>query len=337
MTNTLLRQNIFLTFSIWCLLLVTNTNAQLRDLDINLDNYEYPFPVAFLKVNAQNQTLTMAYMDEKPSRPNGKIVLLLHGKNFNGAYWRQTADTLLSHGYRVLMPDQIGFGKSSKPEHFQYSFQQLALLTKKLVDTLGIKEVHVLGHSMGGMLAVRFTLMYPDMVSKLVLENPIGLEDYKVKVPYTDVNKLYQKELKQDYESMKKYQLTNYYDNNRKPEYDEWLNLLAGWTLNKEYPRIAWNSALTTDMIMTQPVVYEFGNIKRPTLLIIGQRDRTALGKDLVSKDVAATMGNYPALSRKTKTKIRNSTLVKLEGIGHMPHIESFGRFITPLLDFLKR
>lgn len=81
------------------------------------------------------------------------------------------------------MPDQVGFGNSSKPEHFQYSFQQLALLTKKLVDTLGIQEINVLGHSMGGMLAVRFTLMYPDVVSKFILKDPIGLEDYKVKVP----------------------------------------------------------------------------------------------------------------------------------------------------------
>ena len=337
MTNSSFLQYTLLAISFGCLFLITSASAQLRNLDIHLENYEYPYPVAVLKVNAQNQTLNMAYMDVKPSRPNGKTVLLLHGKNFNGAYWRQTADTLLSLGYRVLMPDQIGFGKSSKPEHFQYSFQQLATLTKKLVDTLGIKNVNVLGHSMGGMLAVRFTLMYPEIVSRLILENPIGLEDYKVKVPYTDVNSLYQKELKQDHASLKKYQLTSYYDNQWKPEYDEWLNLLAGWTLNKDYPRIAWNNALTTDMIMTQPVVYEFGNINRPVLLIIGQRDRTALGKDLVSKEMAATMGNYPALSKKTKAKMKNSRLVKLEGIGHMPHIESFDRFITPLLDFLKK
>ncbi len=335
--NRPLFNKVLLIVSFFCLFLITTSSAQLRELDIHLENFEYPYPVSFLKVNAQNQTLSMAYMEVKPSKPNGKTVLLLHGKNFNGAYWRQTADTLLSHGYRVLMPDQVGFGKSSKPEHFQYSFQQLALLTKRLVDTLGIQEINVLGHSMGGMLAVRFTLMYPEVVSKLILENPIGLEDYKVKVPYTDLNKLYQKELKQDYESLKKYQLTSYYDNQWKPEYDEWLNLLAGWTLNKEYSRIAWTSALTTDMIMTQPVVYEFGNIKRPTLLIMGQRDRTALGKDLVPKDVAATMGNYPTLSKKTKAKIRGSKLVKLDGIGHMPHIETFDRFIRPLLDFLRK
>jgi hypothetical protein len=65
-----------------------------------------------------------------------------------------------------------------------------------------------------------------------------------------------------------------------KPEYNKWLNLLAGWTLHKDYPLIAWNAALTSDMIFTQPVCYEFKNIQSPTLLIIGQADRTAIGKD---------------------------------------------------------
>jgi len=46
----------------------------------------------------------------------------LHGKNFSGAYWQDTMTALLAEGYRVVAPDQIGFGKSSKPAHFQYSF-----------------------------------------------------------------------------------------------------------------------------------------------------------------------------------------------------------------------
>jgi pimeloyl-ACP methyl ester carboxylesterase len=311
--------------------------AQLKPLDINLENYEYPFPVKFINLDIQQQQLRMAYMDVEPATSNGKTVLLLHGKNFNGAYWRETADALVKNGYRVIIPDQIGFGKSSKPASFQYSFQQLATNTKKLLDGLGITKIAVLGHSMGGMLAIRFTLMYPGTVSKLVLEDPIGLEDYKIKVPYQPIDSLYQKELKQNYESLKKYQLSSYYHNEWKPAYDEWLNLLAGWTLNKDYPVIAWNNALTSDMIITQPVVYELPNIKSPALLIIGQADRTAIGKDLVPKEVQETMGNYPLLGVQAKAKIPNSELVKIEGTGHLPHIESFDKFINPLIDFLKK
>src|SRR5687768_12827490 len=111
--------------------------------------------------------------------------------------------------------------------------------------------------------------------------------------------------------------------------------MLAGWTLSPDYPRIAWNSALTYDMIFTQPVYYELDKIAVPTLLIIGQRDRTALGKPLVSEEVRKTMGNYPELGKATAKRIKDSKLVELDNVGHLPHIESYTKFIDPLLNFL--
>ncbi|SIS70033.1 Pimeloyl-ACP methyl ester carboxylesterase [Zobellia uliginosa] len=309
---------------------------KLEWLDIELSNYEYPFPVSILTVNNQEQQLKMAYMDVKPENYNGKNIVLLHGKNFNGAYWKTTIEALAKEGFRVIAPDQIGFGKSSKPAHFHYTFQQLAQNTKSLLDTLGISQTAVLGHSMGGMIAARFALMYPETTEKLILENPIGLEDWKLKVPYQPVEWWYQNELKKSYEGIRKYQLESYYDNQWKPEYDQWVNLLAGWTLNSDYERIAWNAALTYDMIFTQPVVYEFENIKAKTLLIIGTRDRTALGKPLVTEKVRKTMGLYNQLGKKTQERIPDAELVELANIGHLPHIESFDRFIAPLTSFLK-
>lgn len=307
-----------------------------RELEIDLENYEYPYEVHILKLNVQQQNLDFAFMDIEPKQHNGKNVLLLHGKNFNGAYWETTIEKLTENGFRVIVPDQIGFGKSTKPENFQYSFHQLALNTKNLLDTLGVDKVAVLGHSMGGMLATRFTLMFPETTEKLILENPIGLEDYKRVVPYKPVSWWYKNELEKDYQQIKKYQQENYYDGQWKPEYDEWVNILAGWTLNENYPVVAWNAALTYDMIFTQPVVHEFQDIKVPTLLIIGTRDRTALGKPLVSKEVRETMGQYQELGKSTRDKIPNSELVELEGIGHLPHIEAFNKFIDPLLSFLE-
>ena len=260
-------------FFISSLFIAVVANAQqplIKPYDIDLTNYQYPNAVQFITLNIQDEVLKMAYMDVKPADPNGHVVMLLHGKNFNGAYWGQTAKVLSDNGYRVIIPDQIGFGKSSKPQHIQYSFQLLCQNTKAILDTLGIQKVCVLGHSMGGMVATRFTLMYPERVEKFILEDPIGLEDWKVKVPYQSVDDWYQRELKQDYNSLKKYQQESYYHGTWKPEYDKWLEVPVGWTLSKDYPRIAWNSALTYDMIFTQPVCYEFENIKAPTLLIIG-------------------------------------------------------------------
>ena len=308
----------------------------LQWLDIELSNYNYPFPVSTLDLKIQDQDLKMAYMDVKPDNYNGKNIVLFHGKNFNGAYWKTTIEALTKVGFRVIVPDQIGFGKSSKPKHFHYTFQQLAKNTKNLLDSLNVEKSAVLGHSMGGMLATRFALMYPDTTTKLILENPIGLEDWKLKVPYQSVTWWYNNELKKSYEGIKKYQLVNYYDNAWKPEYDVWVNLLAGWTLNSDYKTIAWNNALTYDMIFTQPVVYEFKNITVPTLLIIGTRDRTALGKPLVTEEVRQTMGLYSELGKKTQQEIPNAKLIEIENVGHLPHIEKFDSFIQPLLQFIK-
>ena len=150
------------------------------------------------------------------------------------------------------------------------------------------------------------------------------------------IDENYKKELKQSYDRIKDYQLTNYYGDHWKPEYDEWVNILAGWTLDPDYPRIAWNAALTTDMIITQPVCYEFENIKAPTLLIIGQRDRTALVNSKTPEEIKSILGNYPELGKLTAKKIPASQLIEIENVGHLPHIESYQKFITPLLLFLK-
>ena len=311
-------------------------SAQQNTIGVRMENVDFPFPVQYIVLDIQGEKLEMAYMDVEPVTPNGKAVLLLHGKNFAGNYWEQTARDLSKAGFRVVIPDQIGFGKSSKPTNIQYSFQLLAQNTKAILDKLKIEKISVLGHSMGGMLATRFALMYPEITEKLILENPIGLEDWKTVVPYQSVDDWYQTELKQTYDKLKAYQQKSYYHGQWKPEYDKWLNILAGWITNKDYPVIAKNSALTYDMIFTQPVYYEFSNLKMPVLLIIGQADRTALGKDKAPEKEREKLGNYPELGKATAAKIKNAKLVELENIGHSPHIESYSEFIKPLLAFLK-
>ncbi|WP_292010715.1 alpha/beta hydrolase [Chryseobacterium sp.] len=310
--------------------------AQVKPLDATLSNYKYPYEVHFLDLKSQQQDLKMAYMDVKPKKPNGKAIMLLHGKNFNGAYWEQTAKDLSDKGFRVIIPDQIGFGKSSKPQSYQFSFSQLADNTKGILDELKIDKIIVLGHSMGGMVGTRFTLLYPERVEKLILENPIGLEDYKTFAAYQTIDQAYQSELKNTAETYKNYQLRFYYDNKWKDEYQPWLDLIAGWTLHKDYPKVAWDAALTSDMIYNQPVCYEFKNIKVPTLLIIGTRDRTAIGKDRAPKELQPKMGQYQELGKKTQKEIPGAKLVEIENVGHLPHIEVYPQFFKALYDFIK-
>lgn len=313
---------------------LTSQAEDRQPLSITLEGYDYQYPVQFFPLSVEGQDLKMSYMDVPPrSGGIGKTILLLHGKNFFGAYWKDTITFLADNGYRVIVPDQIGFGKSSKPD-IHYSFHALAANTKKLLDTLGVKEVTVMGHSMGGMLATRFTLMYPETATRLVLENPIGLEEYRRFVPYVSVDELYRSELRASAEKILAYHKTYFVTWRR--EYGEYAEVAARQRSSGEFPRQALSSALTYEMIYQQPVCHEFGEVKAKTLLVIGQADRTVVGKARVKKELLPTVGQYPALGRKTAALIPNAKLAELANVGHIPHMEMKDTFHEVLLNFLK-
>lgn len=177
--------------------------------------------------------------------------------------------------------------------------------------------------------------MCPERVERLARVNPIGLEDWRLVAPYRTVDENFAQELRATPESIKEYQRVNYFGGVWKPEYDALTEILVGWTRHPEYRRVAWNAALTSDMIFTQPVLYEFDRLKSPTLLIIGQRDRTPIGKDRVSKEVAARMGDYPSLGKAAAKRIPGARLVEIQEAGHIPQVDSFQKYIRALLDFI--
>ncbi|MFC4212031.1 alpha/beta fold hydrolase [Pedobacter lithocola] len=309
----------------------TAVQAQKIDtLSITLENVKYPYPIKFLPINIEGQDVRMAYMDVPPTiAPNGRTVMLFHGKNFGGYYWSHVIRALAGNGYRVLVPDQIGFGRSSKPI-INYSFKQLAQWNKKLLDTLGIQKTSILGHSMGGMLATRFALMFPERMDKLLLENPIGLEDYKTFVPVSTVEEQYQRELKNTAESIRQYYKSSYFTV-WKPDYESLVNVAAGVTFSADFPRYAKVAALTYNMIYEQPVVDEFKDLKVPTILFIGKEDKTIVGKGLLSADQQAIHGLYRFLGKNTALKIPGSKIVEFEACGHIPHVEIVTEFLVAL------
>ena len=302
---------------------------------IELEGYDYPYPVHYFNTTVQHQQVRMAYMDIASPQPNGHTVILLHGKNFPAAYWKQTISVLTVAGYRVIAPDALGFGKSSKPI-LQYSFALLASLDKALLDTLSIQKVSVIGHSMGGMIAARFTLSYPASVEKLILEDPLGLEDWRAKgAPVQSVDALYAGEKKATYESILKYHQTYYYPV-WQAAYQEWVDVQARFLGQKNTDQYAFVSALTTDMIFTQPVLYEFGSIHVPTWVVVGKEDKTKVVK-AAPDSVMQRLGNYKELGKKTAAAIPHAVLVEYDGVGHIPHIQIPAQFHKDLLAFLQK
>ena len=302
-----------------------------------LQGFDYPFPVRLYRFDSQRQHLEMAYLDVAPTgEPNGKSAVLLHGKNFCAATWESTIAALAAAGYRVIAPDQIGFCKSSKPAHYQFSLDQLAANTRALLGSLGIENSMVIGHSMGGMLATRYALMYPQETLHLGLVNPIGLEDWRAAgVPWRSVDAWYQNDLKTSFEGIRKYQMDVYYAGTWKPEFARWARMQAGMYAGPGKEQVAWDQALTYDMIYSQPVVQELPKIVVPTTLFIGQKDRTAIGKDLASAELKAKLGDYPALGRRAAAAIPGATLIEFADLGHSPQVQDPERFNAALVKAL--
>jgi len=307
--------------------------------ELNGSNFTYPWPVKVYDFGTQHgQRMEMAFMDVAPTcEPNGKTAVLLHGKNFCGPTWNATAIILAAAGYRVILPDQIGFCKSSKPVLYQFSLQQLALNTYGLLTTLGIDNITLIGHSMGGMLATRFSLMYPANVTELVLTNPIGLEDWKaLGVPYIDLDITWATEAASNYTSIRGYEQATYYVGTWSPAYDVWVNMLNSIYHGPKAREYTWDQALITDMVLTQPIAYEFPLIKPKTLLLIGAKDNTAIGKAWSPPAVQAVLGHYNILGPKVAALIPNSTLVMFPDLGHAPQIQEPDMYHKALMGWLE-
>ena len=281
-------RNIFFPF---LLFLSTNlfanqiTNATDFVYDKNLTNYKYFSKVNKFKFISQGISLEMAYMYLPSNNQYKGTVTLFHGKNFTSNYWKEIALKLNSLGYAVLIPDQIGFGKSSKPLNYQFTFEALASNTKNLLDSLDITSTQLIAHSMGGMLASRFSLIYADIISNLILINPIGLENYLEYVEYKDISFFYKKELQIQPENIISYQKKNYYDGNWNENYELLASHLIGWINGEDWESLAKISAKTYDMIFTGSAIEDFKKFKVPISLILGPRDRRGqeeIGKKLV-------------------------------------------------------
>jgi pimeloyl-ACP methyl ester carboxylesterase len=323
--------------------LVTTVRAQdkslpekyVQPLGTCFEELPYPYPTAFLNLNIEGQDLRMCFMDVHPAdKANGRTVVLLHGKNFWGAYWADTVKFLVDRGFRVIVPDQIGFGKSSKP-NIHYSFDLLAENTAGLLDLLQVPKATILGHSMGGMLATRFARLYPGRTESLILEDPIGLEDYRLTVPPAPLEQLYQQELTTTLESFRQY-VQSYFVNFPADRAEIFVEPRMRVSLSGDFPRWALSAALTTLMIYQQPICYEFSQIKVPTLIIVGQEDHTAVGRDRAPVDLRRSLGNVAELAKRASEQIPGARLVLIPNAGHVPHLETPENFFQAVGDFLR-
>jgi pimeloyl-ACP methyl ester carboxylesterase len=304
---------------------------------IDLEGFAYPYPVSLFPVVNDGERLSMAYMDVGASgQPNGRTVVLLHGRNFPSSYWSPVIKTLAGAGFRVVVPDQIGFGKSSK-QSGELHFDVLARNTIALLDRLQVGSFDIIAHSMGGMLAVRIARTYPDRVSHLVLTAPIGLEDYRLYVPPIPTEKIMENEDKLTAEGYRR-QLENNYSLKLPPDQvtpfiDSRFNIKG----SAEYPRWLRAFVASYQMIYREPVVHEIPVISQPTLFVMGADDHNAPGRPSAPEALRPKMGHNAELAKTLAGLMPNARAEVIPNTGHLVFLEAREKYDELVLNFLGR
>lgn len=301
---------------------------------IGLEGFTYPYPVSTLPLINEGEQVRMAYMDVASTTPNGRTVVLLHGRNFPASYWAPVIKTLNTAGYRVIVPDQIGFGKSSKPT-FDLHFDTLARNTITLLDHLQLQDVDVVAHSLGGMLGVRIARAYPDRVHRLMLVAPIGLEDYRLYVPPTPTEKILENEDKLTADGYRQ-QLVSNYSLTLPPEaITPFIEARFNIKGAADYPRWLRAFVNSAQLIYREPVAHEIPLLTQPTLFLMGENDHNAPGRPNAPEALRPKMGQNAELAKAFAAKMTNAKAEVIPGVGHLVFLEAEQKFNQAMLEFL--
>ena len=310
--------------------------AQREPYGIDLEGFAYPYPVHLLPLVNDGEPLRMAYMDIAPTQPNGRVAVLLHGRNFPSSYWAPVIKTLADAGYRVVVPDQIGFGKSSKPSG-ELHFDTLARNTIALLDHLQIAKADIVAHSLGGMLGVRIARAYPERVAHLLLAAPIGLEDYRFYVPPTPTEKILESEDRLTAEGYRKQLETNYSLKLPPDQVTPFVDARFNIKGSAEYPRWLRAYVSSAQMIYREPVVHEIPLITTPTLFIMGADDHNAPGRPNAPEALRPKMGHNAELAQALAAKMPNARATVIANAGHLVFLDAPQKFDELMLEFLGR
>ena len=305
------------------------TPTDVKPGSINCDECPYPYPSRYLDLRVYSQDVRISYMDVAPQgTANGHSVLLLHGNNFGGFYFKAIIDALTKEGFRVVVPDQIGYGRSSKPIA-PYNLHSQARNTSLVLQHLKIEKAMVVGHSMGGMLAARLATQYPKMIERVVIYNPIGLTDGRFTRPMPEIEATYQQTLKSDYQGTRA-SLGRYVAHNPSAwnqEFESYTRIRYSWTMSSDWPRLAMVQSLISQMLYFDTVVYDWAHIQVPTLAFGG-------AEDLLLGPASAFQERMNHIAKTVPNG--NGRVLMIPGLGHVPHLEAPEKVVPPLVAYLK-
>lgn len=240
-----------------------------------------------------------------------ETLLLIHG--FMGSsYDFNKIMPRLAEAYTVYAIDQIGFGLSDKSLELDYSKANSAVLAGALMQELGVEKYHLLGHSMGGEVAMRLTLDSPDRINKLILLDSAGADDLQngrnSRLPGWLVDHVLQNYVLQRLVFLRTVQ--------------DWKiagaeNFAGFFYLNKQIPAATLNKIIMDND--SGEIAGKIGEIRQPALIVWGRQD----------KIIPLDQG------RAIDQALPDSKMVILEDCGHLPYLEKPAELTAAILDFL--
>jgi pimeloyl-ACP methyl ester carboxylesterase len=317
-------------------------------LGIGMEGYRYPHPVNFLDVvhDAQadwidrpaadwERRARLAYMDVSPERgPPRGAVLLLHGKNFFGAYWEGAIAALRDRGFRVIVPDLVGWGKSTKPSTLTAA--SLVGHLRSLTDFLKVDSCAVVGHSTGGLIGMHMARALPQRVHALILENPMGLEDYRNGL----TRQVRQQDWADDERSMSadetRQYMAHYFVRKDSGLIEPFVAVRTAVARGPEFERWVQSSAAAYDMLLHEPAVDFVAGLPTRTLFVCGLSDRTYVGAKYTAPERRKAKGDVAELAKAFAGRMADARFVGVPDTGHVPHLETPAAFTSAALEFLQ-
>ena len=305
---------------LFCCMVLFITACPYESLDpMEFEDLAYPFPVKYLQLDDSTK---IAYVDEGSGE---QVLIFVHGLGSYLPAWQKNI-TALKDNFRCIALDLPGYGKSSKGP-YPIGMAYYATILSELLNKLDIPSAVFVGHSMGGQIVMTLAIQKPEVVEKLILIAPAGIETFtqgerdwfKQVVTAKAIQATPPQQIRANI-------VANFYNMPKDAEFMIVDRLRVRKA--KDFELYCLANQLSVAGMVDEPVFDYLGEIKQPTLIIFGENDNLIPNPYLHG-------GKTEDIAKTAAQKIPNSTLVMIEKCGHFAQFEKPEAVNRAIVQFL--